>query len=288
VKNTLTSLGVVLLLFVLSGCRLPKEPGKSSVRKKGTEGNLTYYVMNPGAAAQKSRDLLIVSYDDQVQGEFSDKLTSYYNGKSVRFEDLAFWKMVKNLRYMYRRVFILPWNRISPASLSEAFLQMESHGSGWDTLLMLHGLPNRLIGTSPDLLPPGMTEHGGITDSDAGSGHITYKHLESLKGKLAHLRLVFLEACWGNTLAADFQDMGAEHVISFSGMHTNFFYAHYLMYYLRKNQESVPDSYELTNQKFRSKIRKSLTFSWLIKQMGLKVNSYLGELRDPVLLSESS
>ena len=149
---------------------------------------------------------------------------------------------------------------------------MESQHRDYDLFLLTHCLPNNIM-TTP------------------GSPLLTWQEIDQWKGRYPSLDLVFMQSCYGSTLAPDWLQTGAKAVFSYTGLNRNFFYPMTLFRKLKKVDADskvtgiarASEAYQLSNESVQSDIQKSGLDRFMIRGLGMTVQDYLKDAPTPEL-----
>jgi hypothetical protein len=155
---------------------------------------------------------------------------------------------------------------------------METQGKPYDVVLLTHGIPNNIMTTK-------------------GYPLLTWQDVDSWKGRFSHLDLLFMQSCYGTTLASDWKAAGAKAVMSYAGLNRNFFWPMTLFRMLKKNFQENPTQgqsdkdrittiYNASNDTANNvdtDIAKSGLDKFMITGLGLTVQDYLLQSPQPDL-----
>jgi phosphatidylglycerol---prolipoprotein diacylglyceryl transferase len=270
----------LLSLVLLTSC-LPKEPGSSKLKlvKDYQAKHIELYKINNNELIQpaipkgspyykekiNNRNMIFVALDDTVQPQFQPLIqAAYKTDEEIRIEDITWWRFAGSFRFMYDYVIKIPHTDFNAASLTEAIRVAEVLGKPYDLYILTHGIPNHLTSTK-------------------GQPLISYKDIAELGKYTKNLNIVYLQACFGVTLAKDFMGLGASHLIAFEGFNRNFFYIDFFIDELRKNNFDVLTTYEELNDEIDEKMQDSLLYKKVLPGMGLTHEQYMKISPSPII-----
>jgi hypothetical protein len=280
----LVSIGV---LIGLSGClSLPHSPKAKVVQQIELPQQFVSHLSTSDAQAlelyhvgkidarQPARNMIFVALDRTFQAYFDNDLKKIYHTQNeVRIEDLAWDVFAPELVGVYGQVLRISYNGFNGGTLQAALDYMEAQHQGYDLFLLTHGIPNNIM-TTP------------------GSPLLSWQEIDGWKGRYPSLDLVFLQSCYGSTLAPDWIQTGAKAVLSYPGLNRNFFYPMTLFKELKKvssNDDAVTGvaratiAFDLSNQSVQSDIEKSGLDRFMINGLGMSVQDYLQSAPSPQL-----
>jgi hypothetical protein len=230
-----------------------------------------YHVGKPDThrVPRVQRNMVFVALDRTFQSYFdSDLKKIYHTQEVVRIEDLAWDVFVPELVGVYDQVLRISYNSFNANTLEAALDYMESQHQDYDLFLLTHGLPNNIM-TTP------------------GSPLLSWQEIDQWKGRYPSLDLVFMQSCYGSTLAPDWLQTGAKAVMSYPGLNRNFFYPMTLFKELRKQTsagvERATDASRLSDQKVQSDIKRSGLDRFMIQGLGMTIQDYLNTAPMPQL-----
>jgi len=274
--------GLVLALLFLSSCFLPQKPDSDVIKKvvmtsPAFEWNLMARekkVVNTGphstgmtsvSIPNTGRDALLVSLDEEVQKFFEKPIMkAYKTDKPIRLEELMWWWYSPVFQKLYDRVLRIPYTQFTSKNLLSAIATMEREKRPYDIILMTHGVPNNLVTiTKPD------------------EPLFSYEDLAKLKGKLKYAQVVFMQACFGDTLAPDWHAAGVPAVLSYSEFNRNFFYLPYFLENLKKKKWDVSKAQDKTLAEINDKIKDSFMLSKIIPLIPMDRDTYLKKFPPP-------
>jgi hypothetical protein len=181
---------------------------KANVLAKTTElsDGVSLHFMAKTAANLSHRNLVFIAADDESEAAYSKFMKEAYPLRSTpRLEEVAWWLYAPEIQGLYDKVIRVRYDRFSAQSLTYSLGYMESLGEPYDLALLTHGVPNNII-------------------TSVGNPIFTWSDLDALQGQFRNLRLVFMQGCFGSSLAKDWQQAGAKAVLSFPDLNRNFFY----------------------------------------------------------------
>lgn len=246
-------------VFFLSGC-LPQPPKPSDyVSVQKAAGLSIYQTANSSA----HHNVIFVAADDNLQVGLKPLIKKFYRDDSIRLEDLVFWRSFPDLRRNYGVIIQIAHDAIGSRSLSAALTYAETLREPYDLILLTHGLPNYL---------------------SKGTGYFfSYRDVDALKGRLPNLNLVFMQSCYGESLAPDWLATGARHVISFSAFNTDFFFYDVFLHELASSHDPSV-AYERARAEFAQKMTQS-PYKFLIDSIlprNVSRDTYIATLPMPV------
>jgi hypothetical protein len=285
-KRIFFGLGSVVVLLGLSGClSLPHTPKEKIVQQMLLPAEFTSHLSTSDAQAlelyhvgeagskQPQRNIVFVALDRTFQAYFdSDLKKIYHTQNEVRIEDLAWDVFAPELVGVYGQVLRVSYNGFNAGTLQAALDYMEAQHQDYDLFLLTHGIPNNIM-TTP------------------GSPLLSWQEIDQWKGRYPSLDLVFMQSCYGSTLAPDWLQTGAKAVLSYPGLNRNFFYPMTLFKKLKKVVSNssvtgvarVSEAYQLSNESVQSDIQKSGLDRFMINGLGMSVQDYLKSSPDPQL-----
>lgn len=249
-------------VLMLQGCLYPEKPGASTVNlvqpiaaMSADWQIMTPYqttVSMPGTGStiyvtkKRHKNLLFIAADNVIGEALKPELQSIYQ-TPVRLEEVLWWTYAPKIQKTYNVVLRLKWDGFNAQSFSTALATMDSMNQPYDVMLLAHGIPNHLI-ASP------------------GQGVIDFEAINQLK-KLKHADALYLQACFGNTLAPDFSKLGFSTVIAYDGLNQNFFYPEYFLEALSKYNGNVVKAHENVARYFRLKFKFNLVQRQIVKKV---------------------
>lgn len=259
-------LKIVLISLTATACLLPKPPNEkvmTLIKKHDVEQwrvkPIDFKPMLGNRRAQSKpsieRNLLFVAVDDTVQGQFQTKIKQVYQSRDeIRIEDITWWRFAPLMRGLYDQVLRIPHDKLNTATLTQAIVHLESLGKPWDLFLLTHGIPNHITASS-------------------GNELISYKDLEKLP-RLDHLKLVYSQGCFSETLAPDWIGLGAKETLSFEGWNRNFFFIDFFLEKFKKTG-SVFEAYNFVNNNIQELMKNDRLYDLLLQELDLSVEEYL-------------
>jgi hypothetical protein len=239
---------------------------------------------NPFQRKTPRRNLVFVALDQSFQSYFDEDLKKIYRtNEQVRVEDLAWWIFAPQLRGIYDQVIRVSYEKFNQETFLAAMDYMESLHTPYDAILLTHGIPNHIFTTK-------------------GFPVISWKEVDEWKGRFPSLELLFMQSCYGSSLAPDWLQTGAKVVMSYPGLNRNFFYPMTLLKSLRKNLsrlneplqdlseaeriERIKKAYNLANEKVQHDVKKSALDKFMIQGMGMSVGEYLSQSPNPEMIAQ--
>jgi len=272
---------LLLLSFVaLAGCIYPQKPNALTVDSTQVRtGSTSEWVkMAPhtreivvGPRQQKitrtikrSKNLLFIVADDVIGGKLAPELSKIYK-QDTRLEEVLWWFYAPKIQKTYNNVLRLHWNGFNKDTFKKALASMEALKQDYDVMLLAHGIPNHLI-ASP------------------GQGVISFRDIAAMKGTLKYADALYLQACFGNSLANDFLDAGFLSVIAYEGLNWNFFYPQYFLDEIANTQGDPDKAHERVVDHFDHKFKWSPQDRTIVKRLfGEKPAEYLEDVQLPKL-----
>jgi hypothetical protein len=196
----------------------------------------------------------------------------YKNQKTPRIEDIAWWMSESKLSRNYNLILRIPENDLNYENFQKALLYLQSLGTEFDIFVLTHGMPNYL---------------------SAGTGYFySFKEIDALRGQLSHLRLVFLQSCFGSSLAKDWKEAGAKYIISFDDFNANFAFYDIFLSFSSPN-DSVEENYNSAIKNLDFELTKSMPYNFFTafvqrtasqrEKRNVSVEEILKNLKAPVL-----
>ena len=253
------SLLPLLLTFSIFGClSVPHAPSRAFL--KSTEElreGVSLHHMNKDATGLAHRNLIFIAADDESEKVYTGYLKKVYPLRATpRLEEVAWWLYAGDIRDAYDDVIRIRYDRFSTENLEFALKVMEQRGVPYDLTLLTHGVPNNVV-------------------TSVGYPLFSWQELDRLEGKLKHLRLLFMQGCYGTSLVADWERAGAKVVLSYPDLNRNFFFYGFFLPQLRIHQENAALAYRITATTIAGNIRASAFYTRLIAALGATVDEYL-------------
>lgn len=269
-------LSVSVLALTLSGCLLPSAPKKSDFQDVSATSDFTVYTMDrnhqsapartngqaPSKMLPTTKNLVFVTADSFSQIQFEPLLAATYKKEHPpTLNEVSWWQFAPLFRDLYSKVIYLPLEQAKYANIVASLKYMEAQGQPYDLIIMSHGIPNHL------------------TTGDSGY-FMSFKEIDDLKGQLKNLNLVFMQACFGESLVPDWIGAGAKTVISFSGFNRNFFFISVFLDHHRWYDER--SAFYTANRDMRTTLNKNKLYKMMIeKGLGMTVEQYLQQAEAP-------
>jgi hypothetical protein len=269
-------LSMMLFVVALVSCSLPQKPSHTMFSHIEHVGSLKVYTIK-SVPKNKRRTLIFVAFDDMLQKNLKPLISDAYPKKHPpTLEKIVFWKFAKRFQLRYHTVIVIPQNFVTFESLKEAIILAEKLSKPYDLFLLLHGFPNRLLGSK-------LENNSPQNDGFLGYHQIDYKNFRSLKNLVHSMDLVFLQGCYSHTLSKELLDMGAAQVISFKGKHPNFFFGNYFYKEWVNLAPKGKLAYTRTLQMYKMRIQYNLVMRKILNRLGvLDINKYLAQLEEPI------
>ncbi len=263
---SLRRLGLVIaLLSFAQACFYPEAPSRITVERIQLRSDRTsewdimathYKTVQPSGPrkgpalhrkVKRHKNLLFVVADDFVQKNLQPELQRIYKTDDIRLEEVLWWFYAPIMKKTYNYVLRLHWDGLNADSLKKALKEMEAQKQPYDVMLLAHGIPNNLI-ASP------------------GQGLISWRHIGALKNSLRYADALYLQACFGNTLAPDFKAAGFKHVIAYEKLNWNFFYPEYYLEALSKTDGDTKAAHEYVLKHFNFDFSTNLVHQEIMKR----------------------
>jgi hypothetical protein len=227
-----------------------------------------YLIPSAHTVREPSRNLLLVVLEDQIERPYLTDLKLLYQSFSeIDIEAVAWWHFAPKLTGIYRQVVRVPPAAVNKQSLAAALSYLESLGEPYDAVFLTHGLPNYLA-------------------SARGSPPISYQDIGSWS--LPHLRLVFMQSCYGASLNGEWLHAGAKVVLSFPGQTRNYFYFGLFLAELQQRPDDVPGAYAAANARLPKLLDDHPFYAAVLARIGTSRQLFLSEARPPQLEAAAS
>ncbi len=275
-KNWFRFVFASALSLTMSGCLLPEAPSKSSFANVQATPDFTVYTMDrnhnsapprangkaPSKMLPTTKNLIFVTADEFTGHLFERQLAAAYKAETPpTLNDVSWWQFAPLFRDLYNQVIYLNVDQAKNANITAALHYMEKQNLPYDLVILSHGIPNHL------------------TTGETGY-FMSFKEIDDLKGQLPKLNFVFMQACFGNSLAKDWLDAGAKTVISFDGFNRNFFFISVFLDHHRWYDEK--GAFFTANRDMRAILNKSKLYTMLIKSgLNMTVDQYLDQAEEP-------
>jgi hypothetical protein len=266
------------MCLLLSGCLLPEAPKKGSFSGQEKSSLFTVYTMDrdhssapPVKAGERPRkmlpttkNLIFITADNFTGKQFEAQLkAAYKKDPAPTLNEVTWWQFVPLFRDEYNKVIYLPLEQAKYANIMASIRYMETQSFDYDLIIMSHGIPNHL------------------TTGEAGY-FLSFKEIDELKGQLKKLNLVFMQACFGQSLAPDWIDAGAKKVMAFEGFNRNFFFVSVFLDHHRWYDDA--GAFTTANRDMRDELNKKKLYKYLItKGLEMSVDEYLAQAEEPIL-----
>ncbi len=271
---------VAVVALLLSGCLLPHAPKKHVFNDVSERSDFTVYTMDrdhksapartngkaPSRMLPTTKNLVFVTADSFSQTQFEPLLAAAYKKENPpTLNELSWWQFAPLFRDLYNKVIYLPLEQAKYANIVASLNYMEAQGQPYDLIIMSHGIPNHL------------------TTGESGY-FMSFKEIDDLKGQLKHLNLVFMQACFGQSLVPDWINAGAKTVISFEGFNRNFFFISIFLNHHRWYDEK--SAFQTANRDMRKILNKNKLYKMMIeKGLGMNVDQYLRQADEPKMMT---
>ena len=266
-SQRLATVGALLVTLGLSSCILPSAPKVSDYDSLDTsDGTAQTFVTHPKfnpsrfRHERKGKNALFMASDSWVQKGYTEQIKqAYKTDLPQRLEVLSWWQFFPELSEIYDEIIYIPYDKVGFNVLERSILKLEAAGQPYDLILLTHGAPNYL--------------------SSGENYFLSWEELATWKGKLRHLNLVFMQACYGSTLAPDWLAAGAKHVISYTGLNRNFFYfGNFINWY--KTMDVFP-AYLKARQTMPFFLSNSILYTKILGALRTNVGEYLNVAGKP-------
>lgn len=266
------------MCLLLSGCLLPEPPKKGSFAGQEKSSLFTVYTMDrdhssappvkPGERPRKmlptTKNLIFITADTFTGKQFEAQLkAAYKKDPAPTLNEVTWWQFVPLFRDEYSKVIYLPLEQAKYANIMASIRYMETQSLDYDLIIMSHGIPNHL------------------TTGETGY-FLSFKEIGELKGQLKKLNLVFMQACFGQSLAPDWIDAGAKKVMAFEGFNRNFFFISVFLDHHRWYDDA--GAFATANRDMKDELNKKKLYKYLItKGLEMSVDEYLAQAEEPIL-----
>jgi hypothetical protein len=272
--NQMIYASLVLLMTLASGCEvLPHSPGKKTVSavESFDEGDLLVSEMSPSVSSRPKRSVIFAMVENEFQPKFRKEIKKlYFPRKTPRLEDMIWWHLAPRFKLLYDRVIRIPYDKLSAHSLAEAIDYAESLNSEYDLVLLTHGYPNHL-------------------SASQGADFISWEDIDQFKGKLSHLRAVYMQSCFGSSLSQDWLQAGAQFAIASPGLTENFFFYDVFVSSLIHSDGDVSVAYSETAKNLEDIIEKTPLYKEFISAFFKESpQSYFRTLDMPEMLTATT
>lgn len=264
--------------LILSGCLLPEAPKKSSFSSVTETSQYTLYTMDrdhnaapartngktPTKMLPTTKNLIFVTADQITNRAFQPLLEqAYKKDPAPTLNEVSWWQLVPVFRDLYNKVIYIPADKAKNANIMAAIQYMEKQSLRYDLIILSHGYPNFLTSGDPGYF-------------------LSFTEIDAMKGQLKKLNLVFMQACYGDSLAKDWLDAGARTVIAFEGEMRNFFFISVFLDHHRWYDER--GAFFTANRDMAQILDKKKLYKLMIER-GLKmdIDQYLDQAEEPKL-----
>lgn len=278
--NSPTQSLLLLALVALSGCLYPQAPNartidetKILISKTSEWVKMAPYTQELSVGPrntkvtrtiQRSKNLLLIVADDVIGKKLGPELSKIYQTET-RLEEVLWWFYAPKIQKSYNNVLRLHWNGFNKETFKQALASMETLKQDYDVMLLAHGIPNHLI-ASP------------------GQGVISFRDIAAMKNTLKYADTLYLQACFGNSLAADFLDAGFLSVIAYEGLNWNFFYPQYFLDEMANTKGDPEKAHDKVVDHFDRNFKWSVQDREIVKRLfGEKPAEYLEDVQLPRL-----
>jgi phosphatidylglycerol:prolipoprotein diacylglycerol transferase len=256
--------------FSLSGCLLPQPPQESwfsshETVRPGFEIFISKQnVFSLGIKTRARGNAVFLTADTYIFKSLSEKLSaSLHENSLLSLDELTWREEAPYLAAMYKKIVVIGVKEAKKQTMLQALAMMEKSGQPYDIYLLTHGIPNHL---------------------SSGEGYFfSFNEIGALKKQLKNLRLVFMQSCFGSTLAPDWIAAGAKEVISFDGFNRNFFFITFFLRWYR--YFDVREAFQKTISNMPDSLERHLLYSELLRALGFSIDDYLRSAPNPELHS---
>ncbi len=264
-RNIQFAVATFIASMVLSGCDLPQPPPSDLFSVNFADHQHIVLQSRKKQNLQPTKNLLFLATDEVLEAKIRDALTqSNANIHLPSLEDLAWWEMAPLAASRYDTVIrVLPGGarfQVLQSSLDE----LNSLQKPFDLIVLSHGFPNHL--------------------SSGNKGYfLSFREMKTWSDRYPNLDLVFLQACFGASLAPDFFRAGAKKVLAYSGLNINFvFVSLYFQYYRHLNAD---EAYRYTTMNLQWYAKNRLSLPMALSAIGIPLGSYLSQIEAPQYIS---
>lgn len=253
----------------LVGClKTPDEPKAKEFAKIEQRENFNVYTLkrehkNVAPMRKSTKNLILITADTFLSEQFQPLLDKAYGDKKTpTLNQFAWWAYHPLLADIYQKVIYLDVDQAKNAIINESIQYMEKQALPYDLIVLSHGIPNHL------------------TTGEVGY-FMSFKEIQDL-GSLKKLNLVFMQACFGKTLAQDWINAGARRVMSYEGFNRNFFFIGVFLDHHRFYDED--GAFYTANRDMEKELNKNKLYKEVIKRgLGFEVKEYLEQTEKPLL-----
>ena len=261
-------------LMALTGCLgTPDEPKTKDFAKIEKRKDFAVHTMKrehkPSKTMRKTtKNLILITADTFLTDQFQPLLNAAYKDKKTpTLNQFAWWAYRPLLSDIYNKVIYLDVEQAKHAIITDAIQYMEKQPEKFDLIILSHGIPNHL------------------TTGEVGY-FMSFKEIQDL-GTLKKLNLVFMQACFGKTLAQDWLNAGARRVMSYEGFNRNFFFVGIFLNHHRFYDED--GAFFTAKRDMEKELDRNQLYKAIIKRgLGTDVKGYLAQVEEPLIDKSTS
>ena len=251
------------LAIACMGCSVPQPPDESTYELVDrSKDEFVAYTGRPRARASV-RNAFFFASDAVIQESLRSSWSGLYPGRPApRIEELAWWRLASLFDRVYRRVLVTLSDRANHASIVAAIGELELRNEPYDVYLLTHGFPNHL--------------------SDGRRGYVlSWRELQVWRGRFKNLNTVFMQACFGQSLASDWLATGAKAVVAFDGLNRDLFFVEFFLRWL--GAWDVESAFQGATASRRFHLETSAFHQSALGALGLTVDGYLDQAPPAIL-----
>ncbi|RYZ75520.1 MAG: hypothetical protein EOP05_07610 [Proteobacteria bacterium] len=260
---------VAASMMALTGCLgTPDEPKTKDFAKIEKRSDYSIYTMKrehkPSKTMRKTtKNLILITADTFLTDQFQPLLNAAYKDKKTpTLNQFAWWAYQPLISDIYNKVIYLDVEQAKHAIITDAIRYMEKQPLQFDLIVLSHGIPNHL------------------TTGEVGY-FMSFKEIQDL-GKVKNLNLVFMQACFGKSLAQDWLNAGARRVMSYEGFNRNFFFIGIFLDHHRFYDED--GAFFTAKRDMEKELEKKDLYKAIIKRgLGTDVKGYLSQVEEPLI-----
>lgn len=260
---------VATAAVALTGClKTPDEPKAKEFANIEKRGDFSVYTLkrkhqNVAPMRKSNKNLILITADTFLSEQFQPLLDQAYGDKKTpTLNQFAWWAYHPLLADLYQKVIYLDVEQAKHSIIVDSIKYMEKQNLPYDLIVLSHGIPNHL------------------TTGEVGY-FMSFKEIQDL-GTLKKLNLVFMQACFGKSLAQDWINAGARRVMSYEGFNRNFFFIGVFLDHHRFYDED--GAFFTANRDMEKELEKKKLYKEVIKRgLGFEVKDYLAQTEKPIL-----
>jgi hypothetical protein len=260
----------VFLVFTFSmctvGCRYEPPSAHYFSQTHQVSDGLSIHDSNSNRAqfvtAKKRGNALFLVADEILFAQAQVKVNALRHVPSL--EDLAWGESAGYLTVMYKRIYRIGLKQAKNETFIRTMNELQSLNEPFDIYILSHGMP-------------------GILSS--GNGYfLSLSDLRAWLQKFPGLRLVFLQSCFGSSLANGFLNIGAQQVIAFEGMNRNIlWFTQFLRFYRFMDAR---DAWDQTNTQLSFLLQSDPRIDFLAKVVGIDIEDYIRSSPGPIFFEK--